>query len=410
MISQLTLIILLIIIISLILNLAKKNLILAPTIFVIVTQFIISFTIFKSFGLIADEILYHEKAILLMESLNSGYGYQNFDVAPGKGFFTDLLGTIYFMMGDPNPLSGLLLNALVMGFIPSIMVISCKNFGLSKISTIVAWIFALTPSLIFWPAGLRREALAFLLVSISILAISLLYRSKFFLSAILLFIAYLFAQDIRNQIIIMMISGFIAVLFLRYFKKISKVLPKGKDNQGILYLIIISQILFLWSIFRNEYLGYGTYILEVSRSETTAAPFVSWSFNSSLLGLPYNIFRVLFGPLLWEWNSVSMFAFGLEGLFYFIIVVVVVYSIISFKAYRTQFLILLVFSLPLIFLSALVLGNYGLNSRIRAHYLIPLLPIVAVFISNMPINFLNVMVKKFKTRLNLFLNKVRFYN
>jgi hypothetical protein len=403
MISQLTLIILLIIIISVILNLAKKNLILAPTIFVIVTQFIISFIIFKSLGLIADEILYHERAIFLMESLKSGYGYQNFDVGPGKGFFTDLLGTIYFMMGNSNPLSGLLLNALIMGFIPSILAISCKNLGLSKPSTIVAWIFALTPSLIFWPTGLRREALAFLLVSMSILAISLLYRKKLFLSMILLFITYSFAQNIRNQIIIMMISGFIVVLFFRYFKKISIFFSKIKAHKGILYLVFVTHILYLWSNFRNKYMEYGGgYILEVSSTETTAAPFVSWSFNSSLLGLPYNMFRVLFGPLAWEWNSVSMFAFGLEGLFYFTIVVIVVYSLISFKAYRSQFLILLGFSLPLIFLSALVLGNYGLNSRIRAHYLIPLLPIVAVFISNVPINSLYAMTKKFKAKLNLF--------
>jgi hypothetical protein len=342
-----------------------------------------------------------------MESLKSGYGYQNFDVGPGKGFFTDLLGTIYFMMGNPNPLSGLLLNALIMGFIPSILATSCKNLGLSKPSTIIAWIFALTPSLIIWPAGLRREALAFLLVSISILAISLFYRSKLVLSTTLLFIIYLFAQNIRNQIIIMMISGFIVVLFLKYYKKIYIFMYKIRSQQKIIYLGIVTHILYMWINFRNKYTDIGDYIFEVSESEATAAPFVSWSFNSSLLGLPYNIFRVLFGPLVWEWNSVSMFAFGLEGLFYFIMVVIVVYSVISFKAYRTQFLILLGFSLPLIFLSALVLGNYGLNSRIRAHYLIPLLPIVAVFISNMPINFLHEMTKKFKVRLNLFLNKLR---
>ena len=407
MISQFVLIFFLLFIISLCLNLAKKSFTLAPTIFVIATQFTISFIIFNSFGLIADEVLYHERAILLMESLKSGYGYQDFDVGPGKGFFTDLLGTIYFMMGDPNPLSGLLLNSLIMGFIPSILSISCKNLGLSNVSTIIAWIFALTPSLIFWPAGLRREALAFLLVSVSILAISLFYRSKLFLSTILLFITYSFAKDIRNQIIIMMISGFIVVLFLSYYKRFYTVMYKIKTQQNIIYLVIVTHILFVWSNFRNKYTNVGDYILELSKSETTAAPFVSWSFNSSLLGLPYNIFRVLFGPLLWEWNSVSMFAFGLEGLFYSIIVVIVAYSIISFKAHRTQFLILLGFSLPLIFLSALVLGNYGLNSRIRAHYLIPLLPIVAVFISNMPINFLYEMSKKFKVRLNLFLNKVR---
>jgi hypothetical protein len=100
------------------------------------------------------------------------------------------------------------------------------------------------------------------------------------------------------------------------------------------------------------------------------------------LGYSYNIFRAFSGPPAWEWNSISMVIFGIEGITYFLICITVIWSFIKSKNYTKQIIILLSCSIPLLLLSSLVLANYGINSRVRVHYLIPLLPIVALFLQD----------------------------
>jgi hypothetical protein len=138
------------------------------------------------------------------------------------------------------------------------------------------------------------------------------------------------------------------------------------------------------------------YLREVSNPKfATSVLGVSWETNSSLLGYTYNIFRAFSGPPVWEWNSVSMLIFGLEGITYFLICVAVIWSFTKFKNYRKQIIVLLSCSVPLLLLSSLVLANYGINSRIRAHYLIPLLPIVALFFKD----FFNLLINKKNLRI-----------
>jgi hypothetical protein len=80
-----------------------------------------------------------------------------------------------------------------------------------------------------------------------------------------------------------------------------------------------------------------------------------------------------------------MVVFGIEGIFYFVTFTFVAISIKKFNPQRREILILISCSVPLLLASTLLLGNYGINSRIRAHYLIPLIPIVALFLQNIKI-------------------------
>jgi hypothetical protein len=325
-----------------------------------------------------------------MDSLNAGEGYQNFGVGPGKQSFTYILGTIYFWFG-PYPIVGMLVNALIMSSIPPILVMACNNLGLSKIANLSSWTFIFMPSLVFWAPGLRRESLAFALIALSILAVSLVYKSKFIPSFLLIFILIYAIQITRQPLLLVLLPGvFMGLLLGSNAKLLKNILEKKNRNINFLIVnfLIVSHVIFFYSFTKVEKLQYaswiGGYLREVSNPKfSTSVIGASRETNLSFLGYSYNIFRAFSGPPAWEWNSISMLIFGIEGITYFLIFITVIWSFIKFKNYRKQIIVLLSCSIPLLLLSSLVLANYGLNSRVRAHYLIPLLPIFALFLRDL---------------------------
>ena len=355
---------------------AKKYKTTPQTLLVIFSQVIISQVSYGLFGLVEDEKTYHKTGILLMDSLNSGLGFQNFGVFPGKESFTYILGTLYYLVG-PLPIAGMILNVFFMSLIPSILVASCNNFGLSHAAKTTAWVFSLTPSILFWAAGLRRESLAFLLIALIILSLSLFYRSRLILGTIVVLLTYLIIQSTRTQLVFMLIPSLFLVLLL-------KVRINYKQNMKIIFLLIFTHVLFVWISLNSLAPKYAGYIQEISNSEySTSVPNVSWDFNSSITGYIYNIFRSLSGPLIWEWNSISMLIFGVEGIYYLLVTIITITIFINKKTQRNQILILVLCSLPLLLTTSFILGNYGINSRVRAHYLIPILPILSLFLIDM---------------------------
>jgi hypothetical protein len=371
-------ILLLILLISLILItlflITKKYNTSPQTLLVIVTQAIISQVSYGLFGLVEDEKTYHKTGILLMDSLNAGLGFQNFGVSPGKESFTYILGSLYYIVG-PLPIAGIIINIFFLSLIPSILVASCNNFGLPQAGKTTAWVFSLTPSIVFWAAGLRRESLAFLLIVVIILTLSLFYRSRFIFGTIVGLLTFLIIQSTRPQLVLMLIPSLFIVLFKKKWIEI-------RQNTKTIFTIIITHVTFAWFVFlpsrRGEYEGY---IAEISNSEfSTSVMNASWDFNSSPTGYLYNIYRALTGPPVWEWSSKSMFVFGVEGVYYLFVAIITVTMLINKKTQRAQIIILLFCSLPLLLTTSFILGNYGINSRVRAHYLIPLLPILSLFI------------------------------
>ena len=343
------------------------------TLLVIFSQVIISQVSYGLFGLVEDEKTYHKTGILLMDSLNSGLGFQNFGVFPGKESFTYILGTLYYLVG-PLPIAGMILNVFFMSLIPSILVASCNNFGLPNAAKSTAWVFSLTPSILFWAAGLRRESLAFLLIALIILSLSLFYRSRLILGTIVVLLTFLMIQSTRTQLVFMLIPSLFLVLLL-------KVRINYKQNMKIIFILIFTHVIFVWISLNSLAQEYAGYIQEISNSEySTSVPNVSWEFNTSITGYIYNIYRALTGPLIWEWNSISMLIFGVEGIYYLLVTIITITMFIYKKTQRNQILILVLCSLPLLLTTSFILGNYGINSRVRAHYLIPILPILSLFL------------------------------
>ena len=376
----------------------KRTKTLPQIITLFITQVIISQLIYALYGLVEDEKTYHATGLKLMDSLNSGEGYQNFGVGSGKESFTYILGTIYYWFG-PYPILGMLFNAFIMSSIPPILVLACKNFGLIKIARLSSWIFVFTPSLMFWGPGLRREPLAFALISLSILATSLIFRSKFVSGTILTLIIIYSIQITRQPLLLIIVPGLISSFILRPGSTVLTKLINNKNKFRNIYIVIvlvISHGLYLLQSFPDPTSTINGYLKEVSNPKfSTSVLGSSWENNSSPTGFLYNMFRALSGPPIWEWNSLPMIVFGVEGIIYFLITVIVFISLNKFKVYQRQIVVLISSFAPLLLMSSLVLANYGINSRIRAHYLIPLIPIIALFINN----FFNQMMKKLNLRI-----------
>ena len=359
--------------ITILIFISKKYKTYPQTLLIILSQVIITQVSYWQFGLVEDEKTYHNTGIMLMGSLNSGQGFQNFGVYPGKESFTYILGTIYYLVG-PLPIAGIIVNIFFMSLIPSILAASCNNFDLPQAAKATAWVFTFTPSIVFWGAGLRRESLAFLLIAFIILTLSLLYRRSLILGAISALLTFLMIQSTRPQLVLMLIPSIFLVILLNLKFEF-------KQNTKFFFILIFTHASFAWTVITSLNVEYAGYIQEISRVEnSTRVPNVSWEFNSSFIGYIYNIYRSLTGPLIWEWNSKSMIIFGVEGIYYLLVTIITIMMLIKKKTQRIQIFILILCSLPLLLVTSFILGNYGLNSRVRAHYLIPLLPILSLFL------------------------------
>ena len=357
------------------------------TLVLLTIQLSISLLRYQQFGLIADENTYHSTGLNLMNSLNNGQGFQNYGVGPGKESFTFILGAIYYILG-PYPELGLITNAYLTSLIPSILVIACNNLGLKSIGKLAAWLFVFSPPSLLWAAGLRRESLAFLLVSLSVLTISFVYNRRFIPGFILFGVTYYGISISRPQILLVLIPGVFLALFISPKIALKKTFYDSKglfSNKVMIICLTLIHVIYVYSSIIHPFIKklptLNGYLQEISSPRfSTSVLGSSWESNSSPFGYTYNVFRSISGPPFWEWSSISMVVFGIEGIFYFATFILVAFSMKDFNVQRREILILISCSVPLLLASSLLLGNYGINSRIRAHYMIPLIPIMALSI------------------------------
>ena len=296
--------------------------------------------------------------------------------------------SLFYLFFGPYPLLPILFNCFLVALIPAFIASACHNFGLMKSAKIAAWFVILIPSITLNGPWLRKEAQAFFLISVLILAMSYLYKNQIIRGMLIgIFVIYLFSIT-RSQLMIVGIGGLFSSFFLNpaiisLYKIFSKKLQKRILLVGFVgsSLIILPIILYFYSIqgFRNSS-GFDNLLkFNSDSSQATANLGASWSVNTNPITFIYNLFRTLWGPPIWEWRNLSMVIFGLEGLF---VLIISFHAIISYyfnKKFRKVFLILFITLMPLWISSSLMLSNYGLNSRVRAHYLLFVIPIIAAY-------------------------------
>jgi hypothetical protein len=127
----------------------------------------------------------------------------------------------------------------------------------------------------------------------------------------------------------------------------------------------------------------GVGIPELSdSSQATAVVNASWDVNSSFFGLTYNLLRSLVGPMPWEATNPSLLFFWMEGMGYAVFLAITLLAFFRLPQLRGRMVVLWVTVAPLVLASALILANYGLNSRIRAHVFLLLILVVEPYLSS----------------------------
>jgi len=124
---------------------------------------------------------------------------------------------------------------------------------------------------------------------------------------------------------------------------------------------------------------------EVTPSEVTPSEVTP---NKSV-DLGQRLLNSMVGPFPWQWTSLSWTIAGLDGLLMLCVWILVVVGFVRYPQLRKMTLIFVAASLPLIAGEAYMHGNYGITMRVRAHYLIILLPVISVILSLLANNFLN---------------------
>jgi hypothetical protein len=353
-------------------------------------QVMVALTLYSVFGLVEDEVTYNASALSLVEAWSSGASDVYVGVGVGKESFTYILGFSYLMLGA-SPLPGLALNSCAMAFIPAIVSSSCTNLAMPRAASVASWLAALAPPLVLWAPGLRRESISFLLLGLTLLAMSLVFKGRFLSGMTLAVVVTAALSSTRSQLVVVSVAGIVASLVLSPDTRRTVGRASNPERTSVRRPIIGALISFAlvgiaFVTFNLQRFipssSLNGYITELSGIEqNTRNVGASWETNSNPVMFAYNFFRMLWGPPMWEWRSMSMIAIGVDGLFYLAMTLLIVLAFRNLPRYRRQFVVLLASISPLLLSSTLLLSNYGLNSRIRAHCVIFVIPIVAAYLS-----------------------------
>jgi hypothetical protein len=370
-----------------ILVIGHKNEVLPQTIILFFIQLTLALVFFYRFGLFEDAKLYSTFGKNISETWSKGFFFK-FD-----GFFKrnqiplSIIGAFYTIFGQ-YPLLPILLNCFIFSMTPALIASACRNFGLVDSAKTAAWFMIFFPSITLNVPWLRKEAQVFFLISALILAMSFMYKNQI-TKGLILGISLLYAFSIiRSQFIIVCLIG----LWFSYFlnPKVTNIYRsfsielRRKIIASIMFfsmLILIPILLFVIRIqgFRDSTALDNLIKYNSSPNQSTSIAGASLEGNSNLIMFIYNMFRSLWGPPIWEWRNLSMTIFGLEGFLILVFSFFVAMSYYLNYYHRRVFLILLATTLPLVIYSTVMLANYGLNSRLRAHIVIFTIPIAASF-------------------------------
>ena len=297
-----------------------------------------------------------------------------------------IISLLYLFFG-PYPLLPILFNCFLVALIPAAIASACRNFGLTGSAKIAAWLVILIPSITLNGPWLRKEAQAFFLVSILILAMSHLYKNQIMRGLLIAILIIYLISITRSQLVIFGVGLLFSLLASPTLNGLYKSFSSNLQKSILLFvfiggsLILSPIILFFYRIqaFKTFKAFDGLIKFNSDSSQATANLGASWSVNTNPVKFVYNLNRTLWGPPIWEWRNLSMIILGLEGFLILILLVNAIFSYKINKKFRKVFFILLSAIFPLWIISTVMLSNYGINSRVRAHYLLFIIPIVSAY-------------------------------
>lgn len=364
---------------------------LTPTAVAIVLQVCLSLTFWSVFGLQGDAQAYDA---LARELANLHGEMSNAVVQPmGKMSLIWLLASGY-SLGAQSPVPVLLLLAVLMGMLPILFFKATKNFGHPESATLSAWCGALLPQVVFWSPWLRREGLAFLLLALTVLAVSLLTKGDTVKGLACASMSAAGMWFTRPQLLMVVSAGLLASAVVIIAKPRT---PDWRNTAAALGTLVgsvaigVSALSFTAS---SDLLDPKTRAVVVqSNADASQALAVDWVRSkiesadpqnpandighNALSSVPLRIASVFLGPLPQEWSSWTRVLLSLEG-----VAIVVILSASLLIAWRRSSFRALTFTLwlaaaPLFLGSAVSIANYGILSRVRAHIIVIVVPVIA---------------------------------
>lgn len=361
---------------------AKKFGTLVPSIAMFLVHTVLGLSQLLVLGLRDDELTYFRLGSQLARGLQIEPGNASSGISDGKESFVWILALLILVWGE-SAIPGVMANVLFLTFLPTVLVLAGRNFGLISSGRITAWLIALGPPLLVWGAGLKREPLAFLLLALLILALSCLYRERFLPGLVLIFFVVSAIAVTRSNLLAVAAAGLFAVtvfLLLRRARTLGNLINRTLHNSskvaipGLLSLSAFA-IFVLPLLQRYPYLPLpGEPIRELVQGQSTTAPNLAWAIVDSPLGLTfhlirsaYNFLRSLVGPMPWEVTNFSLVFFWAEATIYLIFFTAILVSFVRLPTARGRILLLVATASPLVIANFLWLSNYGLGSRVKAH-------------------------------------------
>ena len=377
---------------------------LPQTVAALVLQIVLSLTFFAVWGLQDDALTYHEAAMRLVESVQDGRAAE-YTLQPGKRTTVAIAGGFYWLAG-PQPVLYLLFMSTITAFMPTLLAAATTLFGFRRASNIAAWLGVIAPPFILWTPWLTREALAFVFLGCALVVFGLIYDRRWDIPTLLLFLFTFWGFWVtRQQLLLVLSAGCISALLLSRREKS----PSGSSQRGrervkqTVFAVCLGGIGVL-AAFLSFAESPSSRIVTDDRYRAAVQAEVSESSNLGInyqsgecqapggapvttctqahLELPARLVSSMVGPPPWQWQSTALLLAGLDGIMMLTVWILIVLQFVRDKRIRKLTLITVIASLPLIAGEAYTHANYGISIRVRAHYFVLLLPVVAVSLAS----------------------------
>ena len=346
--------------------------------------------LFVTLGLWApDAVKYHAMGQEIAAHLHGGPA-PVIAVGAGKDGFPNLLGGLYWAFG-PHAVIGLAVNWVAHGAL--VVVLSSAAHRIALPARRTAWLVALFPPLLLWSGLLLRESLAWLLIAITVLGISIFVnatdRKQHLLgtsyavggllaltvirgsAAIIIWVALALALTANTQRTkwlqhILLLLAMFAVITPQLVPIVGKYLPDNTDS-----IVSIQSDREESQSPTNDALTQTREALSREASTGFAGP--DSEDPASMLSTAS---RIVAGPFPSEWNRVGL-PFIADSILWLCVL-----SAAGIGAWRRrkkwrQLLILVIPALLLTGALATTSGNYGTMQRLRLQTTILLIPIAA---------------------------------
>lgn len=341
---------------------------------------LLNFGVFVGVGLYEDQLTYFSFGQKLAEAILRDPFSADSGWTPGGQSYVWLVALMFLVFGESVwPL--LSLSVLFMVMLPAIFVWVGRNLGFTSDGSLNAWLAVIAPPFLLWGHGVNKEPLVFLLLALGLLGASQIYRGRFFRGCLTVLCSAVLMSFTRNSLLSVLAVLVVVLLSLRIInskRRFGQIRTNALGRTVLASASVVLTIAFVLllgaGVDSRYWQEFGRGIPELSGpGQSTAIPGASWEHNSSINGIATNLGKSLFGPMPWEATNLPMAFFAIEGLMYFVLAYLLLLAAVMGGNQRKTIVALTLSALPLILAATLLLANYGLNSRLRAHTFLLLL-------------------------------------